>query len=204
MLFIDLTGFPDAVEGNLIEIVAGIGGFGDISIVVTGVDSRFITPEGELITDDAGITFCDADVIRVIYDVRQCNFSGYYVFDTNGNKISLPNYILLGHELSHALHIANGDHACPHLLGALGKAAAEVVAEVDENSLRSRFGEDLRDVQKSAHADAALELSRLQDLRRQIEECCPPPIPEPACRYEPCWAPERLERPRQDQPPPIG
>jgi hypothetical protein len=57
----------------------------------------------------------------------------------------------------------------------------------------------LVDMFMTVHADAALDLERREGLQREIEECCPPkPIP-PACVYEPCEKPERLE-----QPPEVG
>jgi uncharacterized phage infection (PIP) family protein YhgE len=72
-----------------------------------------------------------------------------------------------------------------------------------ETAIQSATSDSL-EIQKYAHADAALELSRQKDMRRQIEACCPPPVAEPVCRYEPCWAPGRLQERRDDQPPPIS
>ncbi len=50
---------------------------------------------------------------------------------------------------------------------------------------------------KTVHADAALELERLEKLRQQIEACCPPPRPEPVCTYEPCEKSEFRGEPPQ-------
>lgn len=47
---------------------------------------------------------------------------------------------------------------------------------------------DIRELAKSAQPEAALELQRIADLRRQVEKCCPPAVPPPACTYEPCEA----------------
>jgi hypothetical protein len=48
---------------------------------------------------------------------------------------------------------------------------------------------------ETVHADAALERERLSALKQQIEECCPPPQPEAACKYAPCPAPKPLPDP---------
>lgn len=53
----------------------------------------------------------------------------------------------------------------------------------------------LQELYKSTHPDSALELERQDRLRKQIEECCPPEEPEPACTYEPCEDPPRLPNP---------
>lgn len=42
---------------------------------------------------------------------------------------------------------------------------------------------------KSTHAEAALEIERIDALRKQVEKCCPPKQEAPACTYEPCEAP---------------
>jgi hypothetical protein len=53
----------------------------------------------------------------------------------------------------------------------------------------------------ATHAEAALTWEWEEALRKQIEECCPPKPPEPACRYEPSPAPKPLhEPPRVEKP----
>jgi hypothetical protein len=56
----------------------------------------------------------------------------------------------------------------------------------------------IADIVAAAHPEAALILEREQALRAKLEECCPPPTPEPCCHYEPCEAPPQI------QPPPVG
>jgi hypothetical protein len=64
----------------------------------------------------------------------------------------------------------------------------------------------LESMYETAHAEAALERERLRALKQQIEECCPPPEPEPTCKYAPCPAPKPLPEPpvinRIEQPTP--
>lgn len=44
----------------------------------------------------------------------------------------------------------------------------------------------IRDILEFAHPEGALGRQRLADLQAQIERCCPPEPPKPACTYEPC------------------
>jgi hypothetical protein len=48
----------------------------------------------------------------------------------------------------------------------------------------------LADLYAATHGDAALILEREAQLHRQIEACCPPKPPEPACVERPCPKPE--------------
>lgn len=54
----------------------------------------------------------------------------------------------------------------------------------------------LRDIAESAHPEAALQRQRLAALRAEIERCCPPDQPKPACSYEPCRKPDSVEMPK--------
>jgi hypothetical protein len=60
----------------------------------------------------------------------------------------------------------------------------------------------LADLYAATHADAALERERLEALRREIQECCPPKPPPPVCQYEPCPKPESLAEPPTVSPKP--
>ena len=58
---------------------------------------------------------------------------------------------------------------------------------------------ELAELFAASHAEAALARQKQEALRKQIEECCPPEVPEPPCKYQPCPAPGRLpEPPRVD------
>ncbi len=55
----------------------------------------------------------------------------------------------------------------------------------------------------ATHGDAALTLEREAELRKQIEVCCPPQPPAPACEERPCPKPEPFgEKPPKTDPPP--
>jgi hypothetical protein len=60
----------------------------------------------------------------------------------------------------------------------------------------------LVELYKTVHPAAALEQSRLQALRDQMAECCPPEAPAPFCNYDPCTSPSPLpSQPPPPQPP---
>lgn len=58
----------------------------------------------------------------------------------------------------------------------------------------------LAELYAATHAEAALIRQRDEALRKQIEECCPPKVPEPPCGYQPCPAPGRLPQPPKIDP----
>ena len=67
-----------------------------------------------------------------------------------------------------------------------------------QTQLQTRLLDDadaLRYIAESAYPQAALERQRLADLRAEIERCCPPEKPKPACSYEPCPAPKPVGMP---------
>jgi ABC-type transporter Mla subunit MlaD len=58
----------------------------------------------------------------------------------------------------------------------------------------------LADLYAATHAEAALTRQREEALRKQIEECCPPPVPPAPCAYAACPAPGRLGDPPKVNP----
>ena len=66
----------------------------------------------------------------------------------------------------------------------------------------------LRDLTEFANPAAAVEQAKLAKLKAEIERCCPPEVPPPACTYQRCPAPRPLPMPElpklPDQPRPPG
>jgi hypothetical protein len=60
----------------------------------------------------------------------------------------------------------------------------------------------LKQLYELSNPEAAVEQGRLEGLRRQIEECCPPERPEPPCKYEPCKDPGKPPRGKDKPEPP--
>jgi hypothetical protein len=74
-----------------------------------------------------------------------------------------------------------------------------IVAQVTlQTQLQTRLRHDadaLHDIAEFAYPGGALESHRLALLRREVEKCCPPEEPEPACTYQPCPAPAPVGMP---------
>jgi paraquat-inducible protein B len=54
---------------------------------------------------------------------------------------------------------------------------------------------DLEQLYELANPAAAVEQDRLEALKHQVERCCPPPKPEPPCKFEPCPRPGDIPPP---------
>src|SRR5450756_849663 len=116
----------------------------DFPIVITGLAGGIdpysgmdVTGNGFTYIDSSGSTFGGGGLVRVVYDLNQCNGQGIVGFDIAGKRITTPNPVILYHELSHAFRAAqkqtdpNND---------------EIPAEKDENVMRGVLGLCLRDV----------------------------------------------------------
>lgn len=67
-----------------------------------------------------------------------------------------------------------------------------------QTGLQTRIRQDAdasRAILEAAHPEAALLDHRLAELREQVERCCPPEKPPPACTYAPCPAPNPIDMP---------
>jgi hypothetical protein len=68
--------------------------------------------------------------------------------------------------------------------------------------------QELEEVTEIAYPAAAVETAKLAKLKAEIERCCPPEVPPPACVYEPCPAPRPIPMPDlpriPDRPRPPG
>lgn len=109
------------------------------NIVITAMNGGIDPVSGIDVTGN-GVTYVDPNsgspVIRIVYDVNNCNGNGIFVFDVSNNEISMPRPPLLYHELSHAFRGAT-DSNLPN---------DEPPAETDENVMRAELGYCLRDI----------------------------------------------------------
>lgn len=101
------------------------------------------------------------------------------------------NEALAHHSEQFETMICNLEKISAQTCGILNEAHIQtgLQASIEESAKESS------ELLKSAHPDAALDLQRHQELQKQVEECCPPPEPEPACKYRPCDAPEAIAEP---------
>lgn len=94
------------------------------------------------------------------------------------------------------------------MICSLEQIAQNTCAILNQVTIQTRFQERMRDdldtlraIAETAYPGAALERHRFEVLQAEIERCCPPEQPEPACTYEPCPRPRPIKMP---QLPPIG
>ncbi len=113
----------------------------------------------------------------------------------------LDDLVTLGASTNEALaHNAKQNDTIICLLDKIARDTCRLVNEADELARLQRGIEDtnrqLADLYAATHAGADLHRRGRAGLRREIERWCPPPKPEPPCRFEPCVAPGRLDGPR--------
>ena len=116
----------------------------DLPIVVTGLAGGIdpysgmdVTGNGFTYVDPTASTTFAGGLVRVVYDLNQCNGAGIVGFDITNKRITTPNPVLLYHELSHAFRAAK------HQTDPVND---EIPAETDEDVMRSELGLCLRDV----------------------------------------------------------
>lgn len=142
---------------------------GPYDILVAGVGSSFLIG-GVPISAMAGVMLPRGDALNplsmivIVYDVEECDGSGYHVFDSDGNAIAFPRPVLLYHELDHAFEAATGVIPVGGGLSETALAAAEVRAQTEENVLRSALGLPSRDPTNHAGGCGASSVGTL--------ECC--------------------------------
>lgn len=118
-------------------------------IIITGVGSSAALPGGlGGVAGIGGVTFATNDLpaapgdyINITYDITQDGGRNYYVFDIAGNRISMPNCIILFHELAHAWYIDTDDDYYYYATS----AEREQLAIRDENVIRAEKNLNLRD-----------------------------------------------------------
>lgn len=80
-----------------------------------------------------------------------------------------------------------------------------------QTGLQTQMAADLhgvRELTEFAYPAAAVEQAKLAKLKAEVERCCPPEVPPPACTYQRCPAPRQLPMPDlpkvPEQPRPPG
>lgn len=120
----------------------------------------------------------------------------------NGTNSRLDSLIGLGQYANQALYYLSQQNDT--IICALEHISQNTCNLVTQSHIQTGLQEKiadsvckLADLYASVHADAELQRHRLHELREQIERCCPPEKPPPACTYQPCPAPGQLPPPPQ-------
>jgi len=84
-------------------------------------------------------------------------------------------------------------------LGQISKNTCGILTQVTmQTEIQKKIRSDvdkLLQIDESVHPEAGLQLARMAELRAQVEKCCPPKPPEPACTYVACPAPTPVTMP---------
>ena len=115
---------------------------------------------------------------------------------------SMQTIVSLGSYADNALaHLAKQDDTIICYLGQVSRNCCSMLNELHtQTELQASVEgstQELLELYRSAHADAAIQFDGLAQLRKELHQCCPPPQPEPACTEAPCPAPPELEEPPQ-------
>jgi hypothetical protein len=83
----------------------------------------------------------------------------------------------------------------------LGKITQQTCALLNEAALQTAAQQamradihDLKQLFELANPAAAVEQHRLEELKAQVEKCCPPAVPEPPCKFVKCDEPGPLPK----------
>jgi N-methylhydantoinase A/oxoprolinase/acetone carboxylase beta subunit len=99
--------------------------------------------------------------------------------------------VSLGQYTNQALyHLSQQDDTIICALENISRNTCNLVTQsVIQTTLQERIAHStgkLSELYASVHAEAALQRHRMEELREEIERCCPPEKPPPACTYQPC------------------
>jgi hypothetical protein len=143
--------------------------------------------DNELQTVNSSVQAVDADVQATTQAV-QTGFSELYTLVNYTDQLLLYEIAQNNTIICYLAKIAQQTCAL------LNEAALQTAAQ---RAMREDL-DDLRQLYELANPAAAVEEHRLEKLKEQVEKCCPPPVPEPPCTFEPCEQPGALPPPPGD------
>lgn len=162
---------------------------GDVSGTAGGVNGRLEQIKGNLNSIIASINSVDASVQAVqqllLWGFQQLITLGQYTSQAlfHNNQQNDTMICLLQQISNNTCQILNEAHTQTGLQTKIEKLSDELTA-----------------LYAATHAEAALIRQREAALRKQIEACCPPKPPVPACEQGSCPAPA----PFRDSPPQVA
>jgi hypothetical protein len=150
--------------------------------------NQLVEANGELSEIDNGVQSVNSSVQTVAADVEATTTAVQTGF---GQLYTIANYTnqLLRYQIEQNVTI----------ICYLEKIARQTCGLVNEGVLQTaaqlamrRDLDDLRQLYELANPAAAVEQHRLEKLKAQVENCCPPKVPKPPCTFEPCPMPREL------------
>ena len=128
------------------------------------------------------------------------HLDGHLVNGFNATAVALTTIAQINTEATKLLfHLAQQTDAMICILEHISKNTCGILTQVTlQTGINTSISDDtavLREIAESSHPDAVLNRQRLEKLRTQVEQCCPPQQPVPACTYGPCPAPSPIHEP---------
>ncbi len=156
------------------------------------IKDKLDTTNAHLATIEGKLDAIDAD----IKNVQQLLLWGFQQLITIGNYTNLALF--------------HNDQQNDTMICQLQQIAENTCCTCNEAHIQTGLQQEMQaamrklaDLYAATHGDAALTLEREAELRKQIETCCPPEPPKPACVEKPCPKPEPFDKkPPKTEPPP--
>jgi hypothetical protein len=174
----------------------------DILNAITAVGAKLDTVNTNLTTIENKLDTINASVNAVDADVQKLQQLGLWGF---GQLITLGQYTnqaLFQNDRQNDTMICILQQISLNTCGIWNEAHTQTELEKAISAVTRK----LACLYAVTHGDVALVLEREEELRRQIEACCPPKPPEPVCAESPCSTPPPFEQapPTPQAPPQMG
>jgi hypothetical protein len=160
---------------------------------LTDANGHLVAIDGDLQTVNTSVQAVNTSVQAVDADINgittaiQTGFSQLYTI------ANYTNQLLLYQIQQNDTMVCYLEKITRQTCALLNEAALQTAAQ---QAMRADL-DDLKQLYELANPAAAVEQARLEALKAQVEKCCPPPVPTPPCKFEPCKQPG-------DVPPPPG
>ena len=155
--------------------------------------NQLVAANGELSQIDQGIQTVNTSLQTVDTDVQATTAAVQSGFSQLYTIANYTNQLLLYEIQQNDTMICYLEKIARQTCALLNEAALQTAAQ---QAMRADLDE-LTELYELANPAAAVEQARLEALKAQVEKCCPPPVPTPPCKFEPCKQPG-------DVPPPPG
>jgi hypothetical protein len=131
--------YRQSASGFAFGFIAAVSS-SNVPVGIRGENPRWSAkPEpGWTLADKGGVTAYGkppSSQVDIAYDVTDCDGRGSWTIDRSGNRISSPPYVVMFHELTHALEA---------ITGSLNENDFETSAVAQENQYRASIGLALR------------------------------------------------------------
>jgi hypothetical protein len=171
----------------------------DILDSINGANTRLDNVNNKLDTANKTLNDIKAGVLAVDADVQKMQTLLQWGFSQLITLGQYTNQALFQNDKQNETMICILEHISQNTCAILNEAHLQTGLQksLDKNT------DTLADLYAATHAEAEMARKREDELRRKIEECCPPKLPPPPCDYKLCPAPEQWrQQPPEVQPPP--